>query len=331
MKYNYKLDFKLNQYQANSSKLLLKYVMQNENVLLDAVCGAGKTEVLLETIKVCLNKKMKIGFACPRKALLIELYTRIKDVFNSEDFGLIYGGYQYKANAQLVFLTTHQLSKYNNEFDILIIDEIDAFPYIDNFKLEKAASNSSKQFIYLSATVPAKYYKMNLKILKIYHRHHLKVMPVPKILKSHKSRYILLIYKIIKIHKHDPMIIYVPTKKTGKKINTLLKIIKQKTAYIDSSSNITKIINEFKNKKYNIIVTTTVLERGITLKDVNVIIYDANAKVFNEKVLIQICGRVGRHFEKTTGEIYYLCNDINDDIYNSIKKIKEINYKITSL
>lgn len=46
------------------------------------------------------------------------------------------------ANEQLVICTTHQLLKYYQAFDLLIIDEIDSFPYAGNPQLYFAAGNA---------------------------------------------------------------------------------------------------------------------------------------------------------------------------------------------
>jgi len=54
--YDYQLNFNLNKYQLESSNKIVKYYLEGHIILLDAVCGAGKTEMLLEVIKIALNK-----------------------------------------------------------------------------------------------------------------------------------------------------------------------------------------------------------------------------------------------------------------------------------
>ncbi len=41
--------------------------------------------------------------------------------------------------------TTHQLAKILSCFDLLIVDEVDAFPYVDNSMLYYAVKNSVKE------------------------------------------------------------------------------------------------------------------------------------------------------------------------------------------
>ena len=56
---------------------------------------------------------------------------------------------------QLVVCTTHQLLKFKEAFDVLIIDEVDAFPYVNNKELLFATKQAIKKtgtLIYLTAT-----------------------------------------------------------------------------------------------------------------------------------------------------------------------------------
>ena len=55
----------------------------------------------------------------------------------------------------LVIATTHQLLKFYQAFDLLIVDEVDAFPYVDNPMLYHAVERSVKEdatTIFLTAT-----------------------------------------------------------------------------------------------------------------------------------------------------------------------------------
>ncbi|WKB74939.1 helicase-related protein [Ligilactobacillus animalis] len=51
------------------------------------------------------------------------------------------------------------------------------------------------------------------------------------------------------------------------------------------------------------LVTTTILERGITIARLNVMVLQADAPVFSETVLVQIAGRVGRDKDYPTGDV----------------------------
>ena len=327
--FDYHLDFRLNPHQEKASNKVLHAIEKKRSCLIDAVCGAGKTEIVLEVIKLYLNQGKTVGFACPRKTLLCDLYERVSSYFKSDAFGLVYGGCSINAQGQFIFLTTHQLSKYKGYFDLLIIDEIDAFPYLDNYQLEKSATLASKLFIYISATVPDKYYQMDIDIIKVYHRHHQQVMPLPQVIALHKGR---MFYQLLKtlLFNQDKYVLYVPSKKLGLQLVKLLKVCRIKAFFISSENASLENIALLKEGKISVLVSTTVLERGITLKSLNVIVYQACHHVFNKSVLIQICGRVGRDAVVTDGQILFLCYKENDQIKECCKDLKEINEKINS-
>ena len=58
--------------------------------------------------------------------------------------------------APLIIATTHQLLKFYQAFDLLIIDEVDAFPFVDNAVLYHAVDRAIKpnrtKIFFLTAT-----------------------------------------------------------------------------------------------------------------------------------------------------------------------------------
>ncbi len=89
-------------------------------------------------------------------------------------------------DAVLVVATTHQLLRYYRAFHVMVVDEIDAFPYCADQMLQYAVKQAMKEKaarIYLTAT-PDETWKRKLKqgkqkgviVSGRYHRHPL---PVP--------------------------------------------------------------------------------------------------------------------------------------------------------
>ena len=87
--------------------------------------------------------------------------------------------------------------------------------------------------------------------------------------------------------------------------------------------NNSEVIADFKKGKYEFLVTTTVLERGVTIKGLQVIIYGADHAVYDSSSLIQIAGRVGRKKEESDGEVVFIVSRENQAIKESIRDIKE--------
>ena len=66
----------------------------------------------------------------------------------------------------------------------------------------------------------------------------------------------------------------------------------------------------------------------MTFFDVQVIVYEANHKLFDESSLIQISGRVGRKIDAPSGNVYFLTNKKTPSINQCIKKLKQKNKAI---
>ena len=92
-----------------------------------------------------------------------------------------------------------------------------------------------------------------------------------------------------------------------------------------SFKNKEKLIEDFKNNKINKLITTSILERGVTFTDVQVIVFKANNSMFDEATLIQISGRVGRKILAPKGNVYFLSSSTNESIKQCIRKLKAKN------
>ena len=79
------------------------------------------------------------------------------------------------------------------------------------------------------------------------------------------------------------------------------------------------IIDKFREGKLLCLVCTAVLERGVTVKNLQVIIYDADNNIYNDKALLQISGRVGRVIKATSGDVYYVCKKKTEYMEKAIK------------
>ncbi len=74
---------------------------------------------------------------------VFELYSDCRDDFAC-DIALLHGESEPYFRTPLVVATTHQLLKFYHAFDLLIVDEVDAFPYVDNTMLYYAVRARQK-------------------------------------------------------------------------------------------------------------------------------------------------------------------------------------------
>lgn len=337
---DFNLDFTLSKEQSNAS-IFSKNIIENKHkeAYIWAVCGSGKTEIMYESIKYALNNNMKVGYFIPRKDIVIDIKTRLKSDFINTTISAMYSGSNDLPYADIVVSTMNQLVNYYKEFDYIIIDEVDAFPYNKSDLLKSYVQKASKDEcirIYLSATPSNEdICRINRgKILSyiIPARFHGNILNIPKLvycgkwrLSLNKSRPIKILEKYIKKF-HNNFLIYVPTINDGNSLCEYLTSKEYNTKFINSKTlDNTMTIEKFREKKYDFLITTTVLERGFTIKDLNVIVLGSCDSVFNKETLIQICGRVGRHKDSPSGDIIFLYNEIKSSITNCIKEIMYTN------
>lgn len=342
-------------FNNQKTRLYLKYPLSNkqkevsENILVNfkngidtlvyAVCGAGKTELVYKTIEYSLKQGYKVGFCIPRRDVVIELSRRIKLAFPSNIVTSVYGGNTNLLEADIVCLTTHQLYRYNNYFDLLILDELDAFPYKGNDVLNSFFKRAVRgHYVLLSATPDEKildeFSKDNKQVIRLFSRYHKHIIPVPVIVKKiFIFKEIFLIKKLIKF-KADlkPCLIFVPTIDICENLYNFVKIFVKPGYFVHSKCvDREETIDLFREKKYMYLVTTAVLERGVTLKNLQVIIYNAEHDLYNKSALIQISGRVGRVIGAEDGEIIYLCKKKTKAMDDAVKFTKEANNSLQGL
>lgn len=333
------LGYSLSSEQSDLSDKLIENYRQGINSLVNAVCGSGKTEICLGVIQYCIQSGLKVGFAVPRRSVCYELYTRFKNIFQKNKVVAVFGGRHKDLIGDIVCLTTHQLFRYKNYFDLLIMDEIDAFPFKGNEVLQKMFENSIKgHFVLLSAT-PSKelieeFQKHGKEVLSLFARFHHHELPVPIVKEGNylKIYYILFQYVRKFINQNKQIFIFVPTIDESIKTARILNVFFHKGTYINSKSpDREELIEDFREKKMMYLVTTAVLERGITVKDLQVIVFKADHPIYDDASLIQIAGRAGRKKDAPEGEVIFIAETKTEYMVRAIQEINSANEKLQNM
>lgn len=333
------LNYDLSDDQKRLSECLINNYKRGKNSFIHAVCGSGKTEIVLNVISYAIQCGDKVGFAVPRRDVAIELYERFSNVLKNNTVVLIFGGHHKNLYGDLVCLTTHQLYRYEKYFDLLIMDEVDAFPYHGNEVLQSFFRRSLKgKYILMSATINNELNKEIKKdgteVLELFTRFHGHPLPVPDLINGNIIKLTYLLINLIRkfINKNKQIFIFVPTIEICERLGGFLKLFFRSGNYVHSKvQNRNEIISEFKARKYKFLVTTAVLERGVTVKDLQVIVYLADHKIYDRYSLIQIAGRAGRKKEAPEGEVIFLARQINDEILGCISEIRRANNNLQDM
>ena len=316
--------------QQYISDNLLNLHRQQKTVLVQAVTGAGKTEMIYQVIDATLKKGKAVGLTSPRIDVCLELYYRLKRDFSCP-ISLLHGKGEKYSRSPLVIATTHQLLRFRHAFDLLILDEVDAFPFPDNemlyFALAQARKPSSS-LIYLTATTTNNLEKQvklgQIEKLQLPRRFHGFPLVLPQFFWQSKF------YKMIKKQRESglPLLIFAPEIRLGEKLCQDLQssFPHEEIAFVASTSlERLESVERFRHGKVSILVSTTILERGVTFPKVDVFVFQSHHHNFTRSSLIQIAGRVGRSTERPDGKVIFFHLGKTTAMLEAYKDIRNMN------
>ena len=333
----------LTPFQEKVSEGLIRAVEKKEPTLVHAVTGAGKTEMIYQVVAKVIDDGGAVCLASPRIDVCLELYKRLQNDFAC-DIALLHGESEPYFRTPLVIATTHQLLKFYHAFDLLIVDEVDAFPYVDNTMLYYAVKNSVKEDglrIFLTATstdeLDRKVRTGELKRLSLPRRFHGNPLIIPKPVWLsdfnrclEKSQLSTKLKTYIEKQRRTgyPLLIFTSEIKKGEGLKEILKVHfpNESIGFVSSvTEDRLEQVQAFRDGELTILISTTILERGVTFPCVDVFVVEANHRLFTKSSLIQIGGRVGRSMDRPTGELLFFHDGLNASIKKAIKEIKQMN------
>ena len=319
--------------------------VQPDRFLLWAVTGAGKTEMIFPLLDSVLQASGLVLVATPRRDVVLELAPRLAKAFPDEEVFTLYGGSQERWRpGNLTLATTHQLMRFYQAFDLVIIDEIDAFPFHNDPMLAYSAHHACKpegKFVYLSATPPRELQREaasgKLAHAKVPVRFHGHPLPVPnrldmksvaqclgqqripdKLLRNLRQsiqRGAQCFIFVSRIHHIEPLV--------------MLLRIHLPTIRIEGTSSVdpqrAEKVLAFRDTHIRLLITTTILERGVTVPKSDVYILDADSGLFDEASLIQMAGRAGRSKDDPKGKVFLASTEWTRSQKRAVSQIKGMN------
>lgn len=348
--------WELSSAQRQASQEVLDYVSkdvslesekQEKEILLWAACGAGKTEVCFPAAAWSLNHGQKVLFAAPRQDVVLDVAPRLERDFPGLNLSVLTGTSPERfAPAKFVLATTHQVLRFYKAFDLIFLDEMDAFPYHGNSALTwglQQALKPSGKLIYLTATPSSesleKVRQGQMEIIRLPARHHRKALPVPEWIKfswdfeqikplkiGTESK--KLSHWIRDLAQSGPVLLFVPKISW---VNPLVEVFQKELPQWRISGSYSadpqrrEKIEDLRNRKFRVFVSTSILERGVTVPDAQVIVLTADHGVFDERALVQMAGRVGRTQENPEGRALFLAKKKTPGIEKAIRWIEEQN------
>ncbi|TLM79809.1 MAG: DNA/RNA helicase, partial [Actinobacteria bacterium] len=254
--------------------------------------------------------------------------------------------------ADITVATTHQSLRFNEYFDLAILDEADAYPYRGSAMLRLAVERAIKpggKRVMMTATPDARLFaaaRRGMKrLITIPARFHGFPLPEPKIIRKP-------VFKKGGTEEIDPFItdwlldkhrrasgqvfIFAPTVKlcmeTGAALQQAFSLLSppgrpqvlQYSHAADPERDIKRL--GFKRGEFPFFLSTTIMERGITVANAHVMVLFADfARVFDEGALIQMAGRAGRSAAFPAGDVLFIGEHITPAMEGACKKIILLN------
>ena len=328
------LAYKLSEEQSELSRRIVENFVKGVDTLVYAVCGSGKTEISYGVLAYAISHGLRAGFALPRRDVVIELYWRMMKAFPNNKIVAVYGDHHRRLEGDIVILTTHQLYRYPSYFDLLVMDEIDAFPFKGNDVLIALYKKSLRGHCVLMSATPSKailkeFHKKNHEVLELMTRFHKKPIPVPKVSLSIPLFQTLKIIKKLREYKKEgkPCFVFAPTIVLCESLFEKVSLAVKNGSYVHSERpDKENVIDDFKKGKLDFLITTSVLERGVTIKNLQVLVFHAdNKSIYDSSTLIQISGRVGRKMDSPNGEVVFFAQKQTEEMSDAIRKIEHYN------
>lgn len=333
----------LTEAQRLASEQVFEFIKDSceETALLWAACGAGKTEVCFPSAAWALKQGKSVLFAAPRQDVINDVAPRVQRDFPDYPLQVLTGTSSVKFQAgAMVLATTHQVLRFWRTFDVIFMDEMDAFPYHGSRALEWGLNHALRQggkILYLTATPSSESIKAvkqgKMPLIRLPARHHRTALPVPVWDKSRHSlepngRTDAWDSRIKALRAQGPVLVFVPKISW---IDPWIKCFQRCFSdwRIDGSysadPNRSIKIERLGQGEFDLFVSTTILERGITLLGIQVVVLGADHPVFDERALVQMAGRVGRTRESPEGKVLFISKRRTPAMKTAVLWIEEQN------
>jgi competence protein ComFA len=320
--------------QQRVARELIASFDRGRDHLLWAVTGAGKTEMLFPLLQRALSRGERVAVVSPRVDVVLELAPRLAAAFADCVPAVRYGGSGPIPVGQFLLATVHQLLRFKGSFGLIVVDEVDAFPYAGDPMLERAVRRAATgSVIFLSATPSASLLRQarrkQMGMSYLPRRFHGFPLPVPQIRLVGQSVYNpRVINQIISrvIATCARCLIFVPAVRDLETVRKLLAKQGVAASTVHAQEPLRKErVQDLRAGTIRVLITTTILERGVTFADCGVVVLQADAPLFASSALVQMAGRAGRQREHPDNPVLFVSKTYTRAMAQAVRQIKQMN------
>jgi len=346
-----KLEFKLTNDQLKTLGEINEDLRSTNKMfrLLQGDVGSGKTIVSLLAAYNTVNSGFQVAFMAPTEILARQHFNFAKKLFSDQiNMELISGKSKYKTKKKIlkkltdnqidIIFGTHAIFQKKVHFKnlgLIVIDEQHKFG-VNQRKLLSDKGGKNCDVLLMTATpIPrtltmALYGDMDLSIIKEKPKSR---KPVKTYSKLESKIFDVIKYITTQIKSGNQIFWVCPLIEESKKLDHssavkkfeyLNKLFPNQVSILHGKTNLEDkeiILDNFLKKKFQILVSTTIIEVGIDFPNANVIIIE-NANKFGLSQLHQLRGRVGRGEKESTCILMFKSN-LSENAKKRINILKE--------
>ena len=347
-----KIDFKLTNDQKKTLSEINNDLKSNQKMfrLLQGDVGSGKTIVALMSAYNVVKAGFQVAIMAPTEILAMQHYKLANKIFDDIKIDILSSKSEYKTKKKIkkqipenqidILFGTHSIFQNKIIFKnlgLIIIDEQHKFGVNQRKKLSDKGGKNCDVLLMSATPIPRTltmtiYGDMDLSIIKEKPKYRKDVKTYSKLETNIKD-----VIEFIKkeITKENQIFWVCPLIEESKKIDHssavkkfeyLNKIFPNEVALLHGKIDLEEknhILNKFLNKKFKILVSTTVIEVGIDFPNANVIVIE-NANKFGLSQLHQLRGRVGRGLKEATCILMFK-SSLTENAKKRLKILKNTN------
>ena len=345
-----KIDFELTGDQKKTLNEINNDLKSNQKMfrLLQGDVGSGKTIVALLSAYNVVKAGFQVAIMAPTEILARQHFNLAKKILGDIKIDFLSGKSEYKDRKTIInnlnenkidiLFGTHSVFQSKVIFKnlgLIVIDEQHKFGVNQRKKLSDKGGKNCDVLLMSATPIPRTltmtiYGDMDLSIIKEKPKHRKEVKTYSKL--ENKMEDILKFVKK-ELNRNNQVFWVCPLIEESKKIDHtsavkkfeyLRKIFPNKVALLHGKTSGEEkevILKKFLNNKFQILVSTTVIEVGIDFPNANVIIIE-NANKFGLSQLHQLRGRVGRG-EKESSCILMFKSSLTDNAKKRLQILKD--------
>src|SRR5699024_6926228 len=131
------------------------------------------------------------------------------------------------------------------------------------------------------------------------------------------------------------LLLFVPTISLGEQLQQSFALLLKQNQIVQQRSEVQTVhsqdtereekITAFREGRITVLLTTTILERGVNFHSIDGSVLQPGYDVFDEAALVQIAGRAGRSAQDPTGEVVFIHDGKTDAMVEAVRMITLMN------